>query len=66
MISPSAQSVDMPIKGGYVGMVDREEFDEWLRVRAAKEGATRVTGAYEKSPASATAGDRPLRSERRR
>jgi len=48
MISPSAQSVDMPIKGGYVGMVDREEFDEWLRVRAAKEGATRVTGAYEK------------------
>jgi geranylgeranyl reductase len=48
MISPSAQSVDMPIKGGYVGMVDRGEFDEWLRVRAAKEGATRVTGAYEK------------------
>ena len=48
MISPSAQSVDMPIKGGFVGMVDREEFDEWLRVRAAKEGATRVTGAYEK------------------
>ena len=48
MISPSAQSVDMPIKGGYVGMVDRGEFDEWLRVRAAKEGATRITGAYEK------------------
>jgi geranylgeranyl reductase len=48
MISPTAQSVDMPIKGGYVGMVDRGEFDEWLRVRAAKEGATRVTGTYEK------------------
>lgn len=48
MISPSAQSVDMPIKGGYVGMVDRAEFDEWLRARAAKQGAIRVTGAYEK------------------
>ena len=30
MISPSAQCVDMPIEGGYVGMVDREPFDEWL------------------------------------
>ena len=24
------QSVDMPIDGGFVGMVDREHFDEWL------------------------------------
>ena len=26
----------MPIKGGFVGMVDREDFDEWLRDRAAR------------------------------
>ena len=25
----------MPIEGGFVGMVDREQFDEWLRERAA-------------------------------
>ena len=37
----------MPIKGGFVGMVDRGEFDEWLRCRAAASGATRLTGAYE-------------------
>jgi len=48
MISPKGESVDMPIKGGYVGMVDREEFDEWLRVRAAQSGAERRSGAYEK------------------
>ena len=34
MVSPSARAVDMPIDGGYVGMVDRGEFDEWLRERA--------------------------------
>ena len=27
MVSPSAKEVDMPIDGGYVGMVDREVFD---------------------------------------
>jgi geranylgeranyl reductase len=48
MISPKAQNVDMPIKGGYVGMVDREDFDEWLRQRAANSGAVRRTGLYEK------------------
>jgi geranylgeranyl reductase len=48
MVSPKAQSVDMPIKGGYVGMVDRDEFDEWLRRRAADSGAVRRTGHYEK------------------
>jgi geranylgeranyl reductase len=48
MISPKGVAVDMPIKGGFVGMVDREEFDEWLRERAARSGATRVTGSYEK------------------
>lgn len=48
MISPKGVAVDMPINGGFVGMVDRCEFDEWLRQRAAEAGATRVVGAFEK------------------
>ena len=48
MISPKGRAVDMPIDGGYVGMVDREHFDEWLRVRAADAGTERVTGTYKK------------------
>lgn len=47
MISPSGVAVDMPISGGFVGMVDREHFDEWLRCRASLAGAVRVTGKYE-------------------
>jgi len=46
MISPSTQCVDMPIDGGYVGMVDREPFDEWLRERAARHGAVRLAGRF--------------------
>src|SRR5512145_1984565 len=46
MVSPGDRRVDMPIDGGYVGMVDREQFDEWLRERAAHSGATRVTGTF--------------------
>jgi geranylgeranyl reductase len=46
MISPSGRSVDIHIENGYVGMVDREHFDEFLRVRAAKAGADRLTGTY--------------------
>ncbi|MFO1115141.1 MAG: geranylgeranyl diphosphate reductase [Beijerinckiaceae bacterium] len=48
MISPSGQVVQMPIDGGYVGMVDREEFDEWLRERAASGGAERRKGTFSK------------------
>ena len=48
MISPSDRKVDMPIDGGYVGMVNRNEFDEWLRVRAADSGAVRRTGTFKK------------------
>ena len=48
MISPKGRAVDMPIDGGYVGMVDREHFDEWLRVRAADAGTKRFTGTYKK------------------
>ena len=42
MVSPSDRQVDMPIDGGFVGMVDREHFDEWLRERAAAVGAERA------------------------
>jgi len=48
MISPSDHEVDMPIDGGYVGMVDRAEFDEWLRKRAADNGAERRTGLFKR------------------
>jgi geranylgeranyl reductase len=48
MISPSAKEVDMPIDGGYVGMVDRDIFDEWLRARAARNGAVRRTGTFDR------------------
>jgi geranylgeranyl reductase len=53
MISPTDRRVDMPIDagggtGGFVGMVDREVFDEWLRERAAAVGATRRTGTFER------------------
>jgi len=47
MIAPSNRAVDMPIEGGFVGMVDRGSFDEWLRERAAAAGATRRTGTFE-------------------
>jgi len=47
MVSPADQRVDIPIEGGFVGMVDREQFDEWLRERAAMAGAMRVDGSFE-------------------
>ncbi|QRE76383.1 geranylgeranyl diphosphate reductase [Methylobacterium aquaticum] len=46
MVSPRDRAVDMPVGEGFVGMVDRGPFDEWLRVRAALAGAERVTGTY--------------------
>ncbi len=46
MVSPAARNVDMPI-GGYVGMVERDTFDEYLRRRAADAGATRRRGTYQ-------------------
>jgi len=47
IVSPSDRQADMPIDGGYVGMVDREHFDEWLRARAAAHGAERRTGLFQ-------------------
>ena len=48
MVSPKDQKVDMHIEGGFVGMVDREVFDEWLRDRAAAAGAVRGSGTFER------------------
>jgi geranylgeranyl reductase len=47
MVSPTSREVDMPIDGGFVGMVDREHFDEWLRQRAASAGAVRENGHFD-------------------
>ncbi len=47
IIAPSNKKVTMPVGDGFVGMVDRDAFDEWLRARAAKSGALRVTGKCE-------------------
>jgi geranylgeranyl reductase len=48
MVAPSDRRVDMPIDGGFVGMVDREVFDEWLRQRAVDARAVRRTGTFER------------------
>jgi geranylgeranyl reductase len=48
IVSPSAREVDMAIDGGFVGMVDRDGFDEWLRERAAAAGALRVAGSFQR------------------
>ncbi len=52
VIGPDAHAVDMPVNRhdptGYVGMVDRDQFDEFLRTRAADAGATRVTGRFDR------------------
>jgi geranylgeranyl diphosphate/geranylgeranyl-bacteriochlorophyllide a reductase len=46
MVSPADREVDMPIDGGFVGMIDRDAFDEWLRMRANRSGAVRRTGTF--------------------
>ncbi|KAA5612913.1 geranylgeranyl diphosphate reductase [Rhodovastum atsumiense] len=47
IISPTDRHVDMPIDGGFVGMVNRDVFDEWLRERARDAGAVRRSGSFE-------------------
>ena len=44
--APSHRHVDMPIDGGYVGMVYRETFDAWLRERAAAAGVQCVKAEF--------------------
>jgi geranylgeranyl reductase len=52
IIAPSARSVDMVISQSsgagpaFVGMVDRDAFDPWLRDRAEAAGALRRSGTY--------------------
>jgi geranylgeranyl reductase len=48
MISPKQTAVDMPIEGGFVGMVDRETFDDWLRQRARAVGADLRRGLFDR------------------
>jgi geranylgeranyl reductase len=47
IFAPSSKHVDMPIENGFVGMVDREVFDEWLRDRAVLAGAYRLDATFE-------------------
>jgi geranylgeranyl reductase len=47
IFAPSGRAEEMPInEDGYVGMVDRDMFDEYLRCRAATHGAVRITGSF--------------------
>jgi geranylgeranyl diphosphate/geranylgeranyl-bacteriochlorophyllide a reductase len=47
IIAPSGKMIDMAIGDiGYVGMVDRDTFDPYLRERAAKAGASRLTATF--------------------
>ena len=46
MVSPSDVGVDMPVEDGFVGMVDREVFDDYLRARAGAAGATAARGRF--------------------
>lgn len=49
IVSPSAREAAMPVTdGGFVGMVDREHFDEWLRNRATLLGAEHRAGSFER------------------
>ena len=44
IVAPSSASADMKIDKGFVGMVDRDTFDAWLRDRA-RDGGRRVSCA---------------------
>ncbi len=46
MVSPTQRAVDIPIENGYVGMIDRDVYDEFLRHRAEDAGAKRFTGTF--------------------
>ena len=70
MISPTQRAVDIPIENGFVGMVDREHFDEFLRLRAKGAGAERFTGTFlrierDESGPSVIYRDKATREERR-
>ena len=47
IVAPSGSHVEMAIDGGFVGMVDRDVFDPWLRERAATAGAEVIDATFE-------------------
>ncbi|MGB3244915.1 MAG: geranylgeranyl diphosphate reductase [Sulfitobacter sp.] len=46
MISPTGRKVDIPIENGFVGMVDRKDFDPFLRERAKQAGVDVFIGTF--------------------
>lgn len=48
MISPKNNQVDIHIENGFVAMVNRDSFDEWLRERAQSHGAVRLRALCDK------------------
>ena len=46
ILSPRGRKVDIPVGAGFVGMVDRDGFDGWLRARAVQTGAEQFDGLY--------------------
>lgn len=46
MISPTGRHVDIPIENCFVGMVDRKDFDPFLRKRARSAGADYKIGTF--------------------
>lgn len=48
MISPTGRQVDIPIENGFVGMVDRKDFDPFLRARARAAGADYCVGTFQR------------------
>ncbi len=54
ILSPKGRTVDIPVGEGFVGMVDRGPFDEWLRTRAERAGAVRIQGHFQAVEGAAT------------
>ncbi len=55
MISPTGRKVDIPIENGFVGMVDRKDFDPFLRDRAEAPGPIASPARSSGSTATQTA-----------
>jgi geranylgeranyl reductase len=56
VFAPSGLGVDMHIDTGFVGMVDRDAFDPWLRERAAASGAEVVRATFQSAVREENAG----------
>lgn len=66
VVAPSGLSVAMRIEDGFVGMVDRESFDPWLRERAVQSGADHITGTLIDAESNAGPGEGGVRVRFRR